>query len=103
MEANDIALSEHTGTHVDAPIHTWETGIHIDEIPLGDLIGPAIVINVTQKSFKDSNYKITVQDILGKDHIWYLQHNSNKWSVFTNEIPLMFGHIISYCPCEACH
>ena len=65
VEANDIALSEHTGTHVDAPVHTWETGIHIDEISLGNLIGPAIVINITQKSLQDPNYKIAVQDLNG--------------------------------------
>ena len=25
-------LSEHTGTHMDAPAHTWETGIHMEEV-----------------------------------------------------------------------
>ena len=66
MEANDVIYAEHTGTHIDAPAHTWETGVHVHEIPLQDLIGPAIVMNITQKSLKDSNYLVTVNDFTGE-------------------------------------
>jgi arylformamidase len=38
-----LRLTTHTGTHVDAPYHFLEDGSTVDQLPLGDLIGPARV------------------------------------------------------------
>ena len=59
-------FNEHTGTHIDAPVHTWKTGIHVDEIPIGDLIGPAVVINIKEKAKTNQDYGLTVEDIKGE-------------------------------------
>jgi len=39
--------SVHTGTHLDAPFHFIANGKTIEQIPLSDLIGPALVINLS--------------------------------------------------------
>jgi arylformamidase len=38
-----LHLGTHTGTHVDAPRHFFDTGPGVDELPLDVLIGPARV------------------------------------------------------------
>src|SRR4030095_7335856 len=46
--ANSFFTSEHGGTHIDAPIHFAEGHQTVDKIPLDRLIGPSVVIDVTQ-------------------------------------------------------
>jgi kynurenine formamidase len=54
------SAAEHGGTHLDAPIHFAEGKQTSDMIPLGSLIGPAVVIDVTARVDKD--YLVTVDD-----------------------------------------
>jgi kynurenine formamidase len=61
-DANNYSAAEHGGTHIDAPIHFAEGKQTVDEIPLKKLIGPAVVINVTQKALSDPDYQIGVKD-----------------------------------------
>lgn len=42
-----MSLGLHTGTHVDAPRHFLREGQGVDRAPLGALIGPARVIEIT--------------------------------------------------------
>jgi kynurenine formamidase len=42
-------LGEHCGTHVDASIHFNPAGQPVDEIPLEDLCGPAVILNLSHK------------------------------------------------------
>ena len=44
----EIALDEHGGTHVDAPRHRYAEGAGIDELPLQQFVGHAVVIEATQ-------------------------------------------------------
>lgn len=60
----NIYLSEHGGTHLDAPIHFAEGMQTADQIPLDRLIGPAAVIDVSKASAADRDYRFTAQDIL---------------------------------------
>ncbi|MCK5391454.1 MAG: cyclase family protein [Deltaproteobacteria bacterium] len=61
-DANNYSAAEHGGTHIDSPIHFAEGKQTVDEIPLEKLIGPAIVIDVTQKAIADPDYQIGVKD-----------------------------------------
>jgi arylformamidase len=36
----------HTGTHIDAPWHCTADGLTVDQLPLGALIGPALVVSL---------------------------------------------------------
>lgn len=56
--ANDIATSEHGGTHLDAPIHFAEGRQTTDQIPLDRLIGPAVVVDVTAHADENADYRL---------------------------------------------
>lgn len=62
--ANTFATPEHGGTHIDAPIHFHAGGQTVDQIPLEQLILPGIVIDVTNKTMQDRNYRLTREDVL---------------------------------------
>ncbi|GGN39781.1 cyclase [Novosphingobium indicum] len=68
--AYNIRTSEHGGTHLDAPIHFAEGAQTADEVPLDRLIGPAAVIDVTEASGSDRDYRFTAQDVLD----WEARH-----------------------------
>ena len=61
--ANDITTAEHGGTHIDAPIHFAEGKQTVDQIPLENLMGPAIKIDVSEHALQDPDYLISVDDI----------------------------------------
>ena len=61
--SGDFSMSEHGGTHIDAPLHFGEGKLAVDEIPLDRLIAPAIVIDVRRAVKQDRDYRLTVQDI----------------------------------------
>ncbi|MEX1184787.1 MAG: cyclase family protein [Gemmatimonadota bacterium] len=53
--------AEHGGTHLDAPIHFAEGRQTNDEIPLSSLIGPAVVVDVSDRASPD--YLVSVADL----------------------------------------
>ncbi len=66
----DFAAAEHGGTHIDAPIHFAEGRRTLDQIPVEQLMGPAIVIDLRAPCEVDPDYTMSVQDILA----WERQH-----------------------------
>jgi kynurenine formamidase len=60
--------SEHGGTHFDAPIHFAEGGHTSEQVPLSRLIGPAAVIDVTDRANPD--YQVQLSDL----ERWESQH-----------------------------
>ena len=61
--SNLFCAPEHGGTHLDAPIHFAEQGLTADKIPLQQLIGPAIVIDVASKAAANPDYRLTAEDV----------------------------------------
>lgn len=59
----NLTLSEHGGTHLDAPIHFAAGRQTTDQIPLDRLIGPAAVIDVSVASAGNRDYRFTVADV----------------------------------------
>jgi len=60
--ANNFRAAEHGGTHLDSPIHFAEGRKTVDQIPLEQLIAPAVVIDVSEKAQADRDYQIGVDD-----------------------------------------
>lgn len=60
--ANNFSAAEHGGTHLDSPIHFAEGKHTVDEIPIEKLIGPAVVIDVSEKALADPDYQVGVKD-----------------------------------------
>jgi kynurenine formamidase len=61
--ANALSTPEHGGTHLDAPIHFAQGQPAADAIPLERLVGPAVVIDVTDRAAADPDYLLTVEDV----------------------------------------
>ena len=68
--ANNFCMAEHGGTHIDAPIHFHRDGKTVDRIPLEQLMGEGVVVDVADKCANDPDYQITVADI----EVWEKQH-----------------------------
>jgi kynurenine formamidase len=69
---NNFRTGEHTGTHFDAPNH-WVTGKDLDDVasvPARRLIGPAAVLDVSDRVRADPDLLIEVDDILA----WQAEH-----------------------------
>jgi len=62
-EAYNYCAAEHGGTHLDAPVHFAKGKWAADEIPLEKLTGEAVVIDVSDKTLKDADYLININDI----------------------------------------
>jgi kynurenine formamidase len=56
------SAAEHGGTHLDAPVHFAKGQNSVDAIPLEQLIGPAIVVDVTRQASENRDYLITAAD-----------------------------------------
>jgi kynurenine formamidase len=61
--ANSFATPEHGGTHIDAPIHFDAGGQTVDEIPVAQLMGRAVVIDVRVQAAADPDYTLTEADL----------------------------------------
>lgn len=59
-----VSFWEHTGTHVDAPIHFIEDGIEAGMIDIGLLFAPLSVIDISARAADDPDTALTVDDIL---------------------------------------
>lgn len=61
--SNRIEMPEHGGTHIDAPIHFSKNGKTLDQIPIRNLAGTGVKIQVTAQCALDRAYRITIQDL----------------------------------------
>ena len=68
--AYKYSAAEHGGTHLDAPVHFARGRHSVDEIPLEQLMGPAIVLDVTTQCEKNPDYRVTTADFLS----WERKH-----------------------------
>jgi kynurenine formamidase len=59
----NLTVNEHTGTHVDAPLHFSEDGASVDEIPVGDLVAPLCVVDIAARAAEDADTRLTPDDL----------------------------------------
>ena len=58
-----LCSPEHGGTHLDAPVHFSKTGRSTADLPLQQLMAPAVVIDVTRQAAADAAYRVTRADV----------------------------------------
>ena len=58
-----VKEGEHTGTHWGAPCHFHAKAACADQLDPGDLVLPAVVIDVRSKVRKDVDYEVSVGDL----------------------------------------
>lgn len=73
---HNISMSEHTGTHFDAPSH-WISGrdlpnASVDEIDVSAFVGPVCVIDCSAGAAMDDDYELTSQVI----EDWEAEHGT---------------------------
>ena len=59
----NLSVNEHTGTHIDAPLHFSADGQSVDEIPVSNLVIPLCVIDIAAKAQEDADAQVTPADI----------------------------------------
>ena len=62
---NNIHTGEHTGTHLDAPVHwiTGRDGDDVSQIPPWRLIAPAAVIDVADRAAADPDFLLEIDHV----------------------------------------
>jgi len=68
-QTTSMLLSEHAGTHVDAPHHFDEQGRTIDQLPLGQLCLRARVFDMTHKGALDGIGPADFEEALRRDNL----------------------------------
>lgn len=59
----ELSINEHTGTHIDAPLHFSADGHSVDEIPVSNLVCPLAVIDIVARAAEDADAQVTPDDI----------------------------------------
>jgi kynurenine formamidase len=71
---NNIHTGEHTGTHVDAPVHwaTGKDGADVSQLALTQLVAPAVVVDVSGRVAEDADFLLGVDDVKA----WESEHGA---------------------------
>ncbi len=59
----NLTINEHTGTHIDAPLHFSADGLSVDEIPVADLVAPLCVVDIAARAAEDADTQVTPDDL----------------------------------------
>ncbi|MDG4650030.1 cyclase family protein [Roseibacterium sp. SDUM158017] len=59
-----LTLNEHTGTHIDAPLHFSADGASVAEIPVESLACPLCVIDIREKAAGNADAQVTPDDLM---------------------------------------
>ena len=60
----DLRLNEHTGTHMDAPLHFSADGQSVAQVPVENLVVPLCVIDIKAKASEDADAQVTPDDLM---------------------------------------
>ena len=63
FNAFTLTVGEHSGTHVDAPLHFSADGQSVDEIPIENLVCPLCVIDIRERAAGDADTMVTPDDL----------------------------------------
>jgi len=59
-----FSAEEHGGTHFDAPVHFGEGKNSVEKVPVEQLMGEAVVVDVTEKALSNPDYQVSIADLL---------------------------------------
>ncbi len=59
----EMRVNEHTGTHMDAPLHFSKDGQSVAEIPVDNLVVPLCVIDIKARAAEKADAQVTPDDI----------------------------------------
>ncbi|MEA1853963.1 cyclase family protein [Cytobacillus sp. FSL W7-1323] len=64
-----IIMSDHSGTHMDAPYHFFKDGWTIEQIPVEATMGNAVLVDVSQKSANEPVTRDLVEEVVRRDNL----------------------------------
>lgn len=70
LNLGEFRVNEHTGTHMDAPLHFSADGQSVDAIPVADLVVPFVVVDIRAKAAENPDAQVTPDDL----RAWTAQH-----------------------------
>ncbi|HUF86171.1 MAG TPA: cyclase family protein [Thermohalobaculum sp.] len=59
----ELTLNEHSGTHIDAPLHVSADGASVAEIPVESLVAPLAVVDIRAKADESDDAELTPDDL----------------------------------------
>jgi kynurenine formamidase len=68
--SNELTLNEHTGTHMDAPIHFVPNGDSVDRIAVDRLFAPLAIVSIKARADKDADTTVQIDDLVA----WEKRH-----------------------------
>lgn len=89
VNAAELSLGVHTGTHADGPLHVLEGAAPIADLPLGAFIGPADVVDVAgavalDEGWVDANLPAGCERLLLRTGAWAdPEHFPAAWPALT--------------------
>lgn len=58
-----LTINEHTGTHIDAPLHFSVDGTSVDALAVENLVVPLCVVDIRARAAEDADTQLTPDDI----------------------------------------
>jgi arylformamidase len=80
-----LAMSAHSGTHVDAPLHFLDKGASVDRIPLKNLTGRAYLVHLPQVDTITAEVLAAANIPTRTRRVLFKTRNSQHWSKKSNE------------------
>ena len=88
-----ITLANHTGTHVDPPIHFIEGGNTVDKLPIDALVGPCRVVAFPGSGHVSGTWLDGAEIPTGTERILFKTRNTERWADPTAEFTRDFTAI----------
>ena len=96
-----LALADHTGTHVDPPIHFIEGGATAEALPVDVMIGPCVVLRYEGKANESAEWLESAGVPKGTERLLIRTRNSDLWDdptqAFTREIVAVNASAARWC------
>ncbi|MGH2376880.1 MAG: cyclase family protein [Candidatus Limnocylindria bacterium] len=75
-----VRFGDHTGTHVDPPVHFLEGGATIDRLPLEPLVGPCLVVGYGEEDHVSGQWLDGAGIPAGTERVLFRTRNSERWA-----------------------
>jgi len=93
-----LKMGSHTGTHIDAPVHFFESGLGIDRLPFSTAIGPARVIEIEDPSSIEPDELVRHEVQAGERILFKTKNSPRCWQTdsFVEDYVYLSGEAARY-------
>ena len=96
-----IAFGDHTGTHVDPPLHFIEGGNGVDKLPVSALVGPCRVVEFKGTDHISAKWLDGAGIPAGTERLLFKTRNSERWAdpaaPFTRDFSTLNASAAKWC------